>query len=631
MNAHTLAELYRRAHDLMRNSDGLQPQEALDELLKYLFFKQQHEIRTRPSNPVIALTEPRDDHYESSETAQWVRKTFSTYATNADTWADAAWPERGFRLSDATLLAMHGLFRRIMLTDLHIDVLNTAIREFIAAELRKGLGIFLTPDGVAKMMVDFVEPNEYDYVIDPACGSGTFLKEVLSRRKDNARLDAIASVWGIDKNPKMLMMTQLNVGAASSSYRGANLDSLFDIDGSDTRNELPRYDHFDAVFTNPPFGVNIDPRNQDLSRYRCSNSDGKGNRLPSEVLFIEQCLNFLKPGGRLAIILPKSVLTNRNLSNARKELGHLGYIYAAVNLPPETFGATGTQTTAYVLFIRKFDTKEDRLSPISIPLVEVDNVGFDTTGRPKDGSQLPQTAALLKAPDPTANGQLKRRVLTPINKNLTFSYFADSAATTGKQEWRHRLGDYLEIATTGKTPRRADYTSHGLFLVKVGNLTGSGIRWIPRDRNYTSGKAADRIRDNNKLMLRTGDILLTSSAHSPVYIAKKVDIVARIPDWVGREASFVGEVMMLRPWPEVDSYNLLAYLRQRQTIERVQHLIRGQTAHLHPKDLLMMTMPDPVTIQGDMSPLADILRNQAIHNEELNESIFAELQYTAPL
>ena len=59
---------------------------------------------------------------------------------------------------------------------------NAAIRELISPELRRGLGIFLTPDDVAKMMVEFVDPKEEDHVLDPACGSGTFLKEVITRR-----------------------------------------------------------------------------------------------------------------------------------------------------------------------------------------------------------------------------------------------------------------------------------------------------------------------------------------------------------------------------------------------------------------------------------------------------------------
>ena len=103
------------------------------------------------------------------------------------------------------------------------------------------------------------------------------------------------------------------------------------------------------------------------------------------------------------------------------------------------------------------------------------------------------------------------------------------------------------------------YTSDGLFVVKVGNLTGNGINWQPRDRNFIDRSEISK-RAKQNLMIKEGDILLTSSAHSVIYIAKKVDIVHKIPKWVGGNASIVGEVMLLRPDKQkIDPYALLAY------------------------------------------------------------------------
>ena len=119
------------------------------------------------------------------------------------------------------------------------------------------------------------------------------------------------------------------------------------------------------------------------------------------------------------------------------------------------------------------------------------------------------------------------------------------------------------------------------FLVKVGNLTGHGINWKARERNFVSGADADHRRQNQHLMLDAGDILLTSSAHSPIYIARKVDIVSELPQWLRGEASFVGEVMRLRTKNGIDPYVLLAYLRLPSTQQKILTLVRGQTAHLH--------------------------------------------------
>ena len=362
----------------------------------------------------------------------------------------------------------------------------------------------------------------------------------------------------------MLLMTQLNLSPVSNSVNYLQLDSLTDIDQSSRGIGWPQYGTYDAIFTNPPFGVNLDGRNPNLSRFKCNlvGRNGTSGRVPSEVLFIEQCLNFLRPGGTLAIVVPKSVLTNRTLSVARKELGQLGYIYAAVSLPPETFAVTGTNATTYVLFIRKFEIGEDTSSPISVPLVEVQNVGFDNTGRSREGNQLSRVAGLLKEADQYTDQSQNHRIHLQLSKEETFVNFAVATTSRRKKMWHYKLDDYVEFATTGRTPARSDYSNQGLFLVKVGNLTGSGIRWVARERNFISGSAAEKIGQNPNLILRAGDILLTASAHSPIYIAKKVDVMVRVPDWIGGKASFVGETMMLRPRKGVDSYHLLAFLRQ---------------------------------------------------------------------
>ena len=81
----------------------------------------------------------------------------------------------------------------------------------------------------------------------------------------------------------------------------------------------------------------------------CRNSKGSiVKRQLSEVVFVEQCLKYLKPGGLLGIILPRGIVTNSSLRAAREALSNLGYLEAIVNLPPETFCVSGTQTNTVV-------------------------------------------------------------------------------------------------------------------------------------------------------------------------------------------------------------------------------------------------------------------------------------------
>ena len=298
MEANALADLYQRAHNLMWSSDGLQPQEALDELLKYLFLKQQQETEDTGGNSTFPFQSLENSPSADEHDARKLRDAFAEYTERSATWLTAIWPESDFRLTDPTLTALHELLNTLVLKDIAIDVLSAATRQLISPELRKGLGIFLTPDDVAKMMVEFVDPGDEDQVLDPACGSGTFLKEILARKGKALHQTSKSNLWAIDKNPRMLLMTQLNLSPVSNSIHCLQLDSLTDIDDSSVRLGWPRFGTFDVIFTNPPFGVNLDGRNPKLSSFRCNFARriGTTGRVPSEVLFIEQCLNFLKPG-----------------------------------------------------------------------------------------------------------------------------------------------------------------------------------------------------------------------------------------------------------------------------------------------------------------------------------------------
>lgn len=184
------------------------------------------------------------------------------------------------------------------------------------------------------------------------------------------------------------------------------------------------------------------------------------------------------------------------------------------------------------------------------------------------------------------------------------------------------LGDLVSMIKTGRTPPRAAYSDNeGLFLIKVGNLTGSGINWIARDRNFINLSSMIGRRFRNVEMVQSGDILLTSSAHSPVYIAKKVDIVTAIPEWVGGRASFVGEVMLVRVKKQtISPMLLLAYLRQPVITAQIQEMVRGQTAHLHSDALASLSIPETLLEASENWRCAEtLIREEAKINDRLNE------------
>ena len=631
-NVHVLSGIYRRAHDLMRNLDGLQPQEAFDELLKYISLKETIEKHGLDQSSPFTLSGGDTLSSVQTEQASKLRRIFSERFQEMGQGAAELWKDARFRLSDKCLIGLHDLFQPLQFSRIPFDLRSAALREFLAAHTRKALGIFLTPDDVARMMVEFVAPRPGDKVCDPACGTATFLIEVLKHwQKVNATAyDAKKSeftVFGIDKNPRMLLLADLNLHHSRRCiFRSQLADSL--AKGTIKQNTC------DAIFTNPPFGVNLDDKDIDTSVYATARmlASGEARRVPSEVLFVELCLRSLSPGGTLAIVLPRSVVTNGSLDVARRAFDQYGYVKAVVSLPSETFQATGTQTTTVVLFARKYVEDEDRKATVRICVSNVSNVGYDSTGRRREGSQLNDLAKHLAECISSQKDVAACSLTVGVPKSETFSRLPELLAKRVSRSKTVRLGDILTIATCGRTPPRASYTPEGLFVVKVGNLTGNGIDWSPRDRNFVD-PSAYRVNNNGERYLRKGDILLTAAAHSPVYIAKKVDIVTAIPPEVGGKASFVGEVMLLRVDAEkADPFVLLAYLRLPSVMQEIQAMIRGQTAHLYPDDVLNLLVDERVMKPDQtLKKLADLAQQEADKFAELNTIMFRQATLAAEL
>lgn len=610
INSRTLSLLYKRAHDRMRDVEGLLPQEAFDELLKFVFYKDCAEMQMKK------MCSRNNSQFHENPIA--IRERFSEELVARAPWIIGIWPDGRFHLSDKTLLDLQHLFSDVIFTDLPLDVHSTALSTFLASDVRKGLGIFPTPEDVVRSMVEVVEPSPDDVVLDPACGTGTFLLETvrfLSARRSQRRS---FTVYGVEKNPRMLFLADLNLGYKSDLiFRRICADSLRQIGRSETSPLDLVPNSVDIILTNPPFGVTVtsDTKILDLFETGEMNLGQEKSKVPSEVLFIELCLRLLRPGGRLGIVLPRSVITNERIDRQRHAIDQLGCLTEIIDLPPETFTLAGTQTTTVAAFFRKHSERHAR-KYVSVRVCRVTNVGFDTTGRRREGSQLPVLSARLSEADPV--GEPIVTTYPGIPPTETLQRAANFLFRRNGDRLGMALREFVKLANTGRTPGRSAYTDDGMFILKVGNLTGRGIDWEPRDRNFVSHIEGIKRSKNYKLNLRKGDILLTSSAHAARYIAKKVDVVVHIPEDY-KDVTFVGEIIRLRPAVGVDSFILLAALRHPRVREDLQSCVRGQTAHLNPNDLLEVMMPCDLRLPDqDLIEVADLLRQEAELAFQLN-------------
>ena len=165
--------------------------------------------------------------------------------------------------------------------------------------------------------------------------------------------------------------------------RAELLERLYTFDdfSKDSDNQKNfRYFNFDILLTNPPFAGEIIDRSI-LNEYNLAKND-KGklrNKTERHILFIERALNLIKPGGRLAIVLPQGVLNNTNMEYIRQFLFDKARILAVVGLDVNTFKPhTGTKTS--VLFLQKWTEAEKPLVDYPIFMAVSKKSGKDNSG-----------------------------------------------------------------------------------------------------------------------------------------------------------------------------------------------------------------------------------------------------------
>ncbi len=611
LSPQSLASYYCLAHDEMRGIDGLQPSDALDELLKYLLYKTMDEECDIPVERIEAFT-PQET---TKDIVAKIKHRLRHYLNAQNASVRELFQSDDFRMSDHCLAKIHEILGNITFKTLSFDIRSTALRSFLSADLRKGLGIFLTPDEVVEETVSFFQFSDRATILDPACGSGTFLLSAMCHARNRV------SLVGMDKSPRMMLLAHLNM--ASASWRWRVCDALRH---SEYEEWMPS-SNVDYILTNPPFGVIVDHRNYPLIDFQTARN-GNGffaKRQSSELLFLEQSVKLLKPDGWIGIVLPRSVVNTVSNAPGRSTLGNMAAVRAIIILPPETFGATGTMTNTVVLFAQKFGTTLSPRDTISPCVAQIENVGFDLTGRAREGNQLPGLGTALRSAVLSRLTDPRIAILDDMPAGSTFEALPQMVKNDPSRKIASKaLDEMAHCVSIGKTPSRSAYSDGGLFLIKVGNLTGAGIQWIPRDRNYT---APHPRYDKDHMRLQPNDILLTSSAHNPKYIAKKIDIITEFPKWVGETASYVGEVMLVRPNPDlIDPFTLLAYLRLPSVISQIHRMIRGQTAHLYPRDLLELPIDmEILTASPKIKELASLARKEAEMSTVMNQLAWEQL------
>lgn len=292
----------------------------------------------------------------------------------------------------------------VKLFNSNLEVIDDAFEHLVNLNQKGNLGQFFTPRYVIDMCVKMLNPKPNEYMIDTAAGSCGFPMHAVfhvwkelnptapnlfttQERTDEETNYVQNNVFGIDYSENSVRVGRmLNIIAGDGHTNVIELNTLDYPNWTQNYVSRPEWNakygegfkklvelsykprsksdsvkfknfKFDVLMANPPFAGEVDDSKL-LKHYELSkNAKGKvQNKIVRDILFIERNLDFLKPGGRMAVVLPQGRFNNSTDINVRNYIADKCRILAVIGLHGNTFknGKAGTGTKTSVLVVQKW-------------------------------------------------------------------------------------------------------------------------------------------------------------------------------------------------------------------------------------------------------------------------------------
>lgn len=434
-----LRTAFRRCHNYIHGNEGM-PKDAAFWQFLYLIFCKMHDERTpkRESRRFWAGPTEQFDDAGRKTIKQRIAPLFSEVKQEYKTIFSGG---EEISLSDRALAFMISELSKYEFSRTDVDAKGAAYQEIVGTNLRGDRGQYFTPRGVIRLVVQILDPKEDERLLDPACGTGGFLvatlAHLMSRFRDQEQISALnetteefeslnqrlrryalKQVFGCDFDPFLIRASQMNmVMAGDGKGHLYHLNSLEfqngHLPGVESARKEAMLESMDVVMTNPPFGSSIPItderilRDFDLARIWEKTEDGsfrstgrlRGSVAP-EILFIERCVDWLRPGGRMGIVLPDGILGNPADEYIRWWILRHTWVLASVDLPVETFIVeANVNILTSLLFLKKKPAdvvkREAMVGAADYPvfMAVAERVGFDRRGstlykRSPDGQEI---------------------------------------------------------------------------------------------------------------------------------------------------------------------------------------------------------------------------------------------------
>lgn len=387
--------IFREIRDYFAgNVTGITRDETVAQTIMRLLFCKVYDEKTCANQECVRIARRPDDDLNG-----FAARVNSTFEEVKKKYRDIFESDETITIAPIDLWRIVAKLERFSLTNADRDVIADAFEELIGRAFRGGEGQFFTPRNVVQMMIDVLEPSSSERIIDPACGSGGFLAYILRHLlRRNASNYFIA---GIDKDLFLSRLAKIYLSLiGDENYHIYCENSLSEPrEWSENAREHIALNSFDVILTNPPFGAKIPVVGESLlKQYELGRAwqeqNGKWvktkvlmDKQPPQTLFIERCLQLLKDGGRLGMVLPEGVFGNPSDRYIWEFIRQQASIIGIVSLSQETFQPS-THTKTSVVFLEKKRAAQARIFMAIAKAVGHNKNGKETFKINPDGSLI---------------------------------------------------------------------------------------------------------------------------------------------------------------------------------------------------------------------------------------------------
>ncbi len=361
-------QLLLRGFNMIRNIERLQSEAAFDELCK-LFL-------------IVVLQDKKEiEHFniQAIDTEYAVQSLF-----------DKAKRQNNYNVfeeSDRVNLRI-STFKEVLWELNHVNWADDKARQLVFEAFLMGISqnspeLITTPQPIIDYMVDILDPKKWDRICDPCCGNGGFLIKSYEHIKNTinkfAKHNLLAyNIYGADINERAIKNVKMRL--FMHNIEGTNVykaDGLFNNEGIEENK-------FDIVLAQPPFGIS----NSSISFELLSKYNFLHNHKQLDFIFIHRCLDLLKEGGKMGVIVREGILSDKRLKDARDYIQSQAKILQITSLPASTFYPNTSLKTSIIFFQKRTLEERELLQDYKVLFADIKEVGITSRGNKSTNNEL---------------------------------------------------------------------------------------------------------------------------------------------------------------------------------------------------------------------------------------------------